>query len=444
MHETRDTVRTLWPSEEGRFLPWTAGQQGQQTFLKMARNGEEVLLFAGVGGVMEAEVGRTMMKLVNDGWAVQGEVSVSFDGDAEPEMEALFGPEVCVLELGSALLPLVDPFQNAPLLEKIRDLRREVARDLGLVAPGVSVRDDLSLEPSRYRLRLRGVPVAEGEIFLDRFLAVGSLEQLAGLTGWTTVEPTYRLPARWIEPVEREKAEAAHCTLIGGLAVLLTHVRDAIRAHAPQLLGLQETHHLLLRLRQSHPIVVEEFLSSIRRVRKVRHVLGELLSEGVPIRDLITILEVLGDALDRLEDTEAMTELARSALARDILTRLTDPEGVVRGLVLDDQTERRLREEPQPGPLEVDGLCRAVREALDEHPAATALFAPQDIRRTVRARLRRAFPHLAVVSVADIVPGPRVEIAGSVRWSAAPSAVDEGEAADEAARPGFWKTRKKK
>lgn len=449
-HELRDeqhTVRTVWPPQtDERFLPWIAGQQGQQTFLKLSRKGDDVLVYAGVAGAVQADLHPTMMKLVNEGYELQGEVQVTFDGNADPEMEAIFGPEICVLEIGSGLLPLVDPYQHAPLLEKIRDVRREVARDLGVTVPGLQVRDDLTLESPQYRLRLRGVPLATGQIFLDRFLAVGSLEQLAAVPGWTTTEPTYRLPAKWIEPTERDKAEGAGCMLLGGLAVLLTHVRDALRSGAPQLLGLQETHQLLMRLRQSHPIVVEEMLSSIHRVRKVRHVLHALLAEDVPIRDLITILEVLGDHIDELDDTERSTERVRTALAREILHRHADDEGTVRGLVLSDEAEQKVREEAVP--RDHDGLVRIVREALDEHAGVTVLFTAPDVRRTVRARLERNFPQLSVVSLADIVRGARVEIAGQVNWKQAPAEVPspppptEPPPGEEAG--GFWKTRKKK
>lgn len=415
--EEEQLVRTLWPAgADGHFLSWGAGQQGQQTFLKLTRDEDAVLLYAGVAGAMEADVQRSLMKMTNEGWELQGEVQITFDGTAEPQMQAMFGPDVCVLELGSALLPLVDPFQKAPLLEKFRDIRRDVAHDLGVVAPGVQVKDDLTLDPAEYRLRLRSVPVARGQLFLDRFLAVGTLEQLSGLTGWTTNEPTYRLPAKWIEPAEREKAEAAGCMLAGALNVLLTHLRDALRVHAPQLLGLQETHSLLMRLRQSHPIVVEDFLSSIDRVRKVRHVLQNLLAEGVPIRDLITILEVLGDNLGELGDSERATERVRNALAREILSRLADPENTIRGLVLSDETERELRNGGEPSPLDVDPLTRSVGAALQEHGGIAVLFADADLRRTVRRRLERSFPQLSVVSVGDIVPGWQVEIAGAVQW----------------------------
>lgn len=442
--ESQHVVRARWPSGEGgAFLPWTAGQQGQQTFLKLDRGSESVLLYAGVGGVVEADLQRDLMKMTSEGWAVQGEVTVSFDGSAEPEMEALFGPELCVLELGAGLLPLVDPFQRAPLVQKLRDVRRDVAAITGVVVPGVQVRDDLGLDPAAYCLRIRGVEVAAGQIFLDRLFALGSLEQLEGLNGWITADPTWRVPAKWIEPSEREKAEGLQCTLLGGLAVLLTHVRETLRAHAATLLGLQETHQLLMRLRQTHPIVVEDFLASVGRVRQLRHVLRALLEEGVSIRDLVTILEVLGDRLDTLDDVPGATEAVRRGLAREIIMRAGDADGVVRALVLDDESERRLADEPTPGPLESDGFTRAVKEALDEHAGVTVLFTDAAVRRRAWSRLQSLASRLSVIARSDIVVGPRIELAGTVKWKRdTPPASAEEESRGEAS--GFWKSRKKK
>lgn len=442
--ESQHVVRARWPSDDGgAFLAWTAGQQGQQTFLKLDRGNESVLLYAGVGGVVEADLQRDLMKMTSEGWAVQGEVTVTFDGTAEPEMEALFGPELCVLELGAGLLPLVDPFQRAPLVQKLRDVRRDVAAITGVVVPGVQVRDDLGLDPAAYRLRIRGVEVAQGQIFLDRLFALGSLEQLEGLNGWITTDPTWRLPAKWIEPSERDKAEGLQCTLLGGLAVLLTHVRETLRAHAFTLLGLQETHQLLMRLRQTHPVVVDDFLASVGRVRQLRHVLRALLEEGVSVRDLVTILEVLGDRLDVLDDVEGAAEAVRRALARDILMRAANGEGVVRALVLDDESEQRLVDEPLPGPLEPDDFLRAVKDAIDEHVGVTVLFTDASVRRRAWSRLQSMAGRVSVIARSDIVAGPPIELAGTVKWKRDLASASVAEAARGEAS-GFWKSRKKK
>lgn len=439
---------------DGEFIPWGLGDTGRQSWLKLAREEEVGFLYAGVGGVLEAEVQRSLMRLVNEGWKIVGEVDVSYDGASEPGEEGLEAPEPCSLEIGSGLLPLVDPFQQSPLLDRLRDVRRELSADIGFVVPGVKVQDDLALPPSGYRIRLRGTVAAAGEIFLDRFLAVGSLEQLGRLTGWTTTDPSYRLPAKWIEPSEREAAEGAGCMLLGGLSVLVTHLREVIRLHASEMLGLQDTHRLLARLRHKHPIVVEEFLESIGRVRKVRHVLRRLLDEGVSIRDLVTILETLGDHPEALDGPEQATELVRRALARQIVTSFMDEEGTVRALVLSDAVEERLLGDHGVMGLAED-LVRAVRSALEEHQHPPVLFANPALRPQVRRILAPVFPHLAVLSLLEIPRGVHIEVRGQVDVKsatpaeapppAAPAPPDaEGEASEEAAASGFWRSRKRK
>lgn len=445
VQESQQTIKLLTAGNlEAGFIPWQVGEEGQQAFLKLVREDETAYLYAGVGGILEVEIQKALMRLLNDGWALQGEVFVSFDGNVDPGAEAFVSTEPCMLEIGSGLLPLVDPYQNAPLLERLPQLRREIAEEIGFTAPGIKVRDDMRLPATGYRVRLRGAVAAQGEIFTDRFLAVGSLEQLGALQGWSTTDPSYRLPAKWILPTERETAEKAGCMLFGSLAVLLTHLREVIKEGAPELLGLQETHTLLSRLRQTHPIVVEDFLPRIDRVRKVRHVLRALLAEGVSIGNLVTILETLGDHLDQIDDVEGVTERVRVALARQIATRYVDEEGRLRALVLSDDAEDRLRGASGNGA--VDGLSRGVREALEEHHHPSVLFVSPPLRRAVRRHLEAAFPHLAVLSTAEIPPGLKVEVAGPVYWSEPPAEspppppptpADEEKAA-------FWKTRKRK
>ena len=441
---------------EGEFVPWGLGDSGRQTWLKLGRDEEVGFLYAGVGGVMEADVQRSLMRLVNDGWKIQGEVDISFDGASEPGEEGLEAPEPCSLQIGSGLLPLVDPFQQAPLLERLREVRRELSADVGIVVPGVKVQDDLSLPPSGYRVRLRGTVVASGEVFLDRLLAVGSLEQLGRLTGWTTTDPSYRLPAKWIEGSEREAAEGAGCMLLGGLSVLVTHLREVLRQHAAEMLGLQDTYRLLARLQHRHPVVVQEFIGDLGRVRKVRHVLRRLLDEGVSIRDLVTIVETLGDHVESLERPEEATELVRRALARQIVTSFMDEEGTVRALVLSDSVEERLVGDSR-GSGFAEELVRAVRGALEEHQYPPVLFANPALRPLVRRILAPVFPQLAVLSLLEIPRGVHIEVRGQVDLKTPPAALvadptpppapaepSPEPAETEEATSGFWRSRKKK
>jgi len=445
VYETREVVRLMAAGEgPAPFVPWAAGEQGQQAFLKMTKDDDTAFLYAGMGGIVDVDIQKALMRLVNDGWSVQGEVHLSFDGTGDPGADGYPEVDAIVLEIGSGLLPLVDPYQNAPLLEKLRDIRREVGQDIGFVAPGVKVRDDMALPPSAYRIVLRDAPAAQGEIFLDRFLAVGSLEQLAPLQGWSTVDPSYRMPAKWIPVEAREAAESAGCMLFGGLSVLLTHLREVVKRFASELLGLQETHALVARLAATHPVVVEDIVQSTARLRKVRHVLQRLLDENVSIGNLVTILETIGDHLADLDDAEAMAERVRRSLARQIATRCLDEEGALRGLVLSDEAEGLLADrlkQPLDALSDDGGFTRIVREALEEHGMPPVLFTPPALRPGARRLLRDSLVVLTVLSTAEIRPGLRVQVAGAVKApkKAAPVEPPPPDGADA----GFWKTRKK-
>jgi len=438
VRDRQETITLLTSGElVADFIPWNAGEHGQQAYLKLTQEDRAAYLYAGVGSILELEIQKSLMRLLNDGWTLQGEVFVEFDGTREPGTKGVALVDPVVLELGGGLLPLVDPYQGAPLLEKLPGLRHELAEDVGFLAPAVKVRDNLTLSANGYRVRLRGAPTAQGELFLDRLLAVGSLEQLGALQGWTTIEPTYRMPAKWIPPEARETAEQGGCMLLGSLAVLLTHLRETVREAAPRLLGLQDVADMVARLAPTHPVVVEPFNGRAERLRRLRRVLQTLLSEGVPIGDLVTILEVVGDNPDG--EVDAGVEEVRLALAPQIVTRYTDDEGTLRALVLSDEAESAAAKMDEEF---CDQLTRRVREALEEHQQPAVLFAPPPLRRAIRRALEPALPHFPVLSTGEIPSGVKVQVAGPVKWTGAAKAPPKSDGAPDSG--GFWKTRKKK
>ncbi len=405
------------------FAPWRREERGQQIYVKLSRDTQTALLFAGTHCLMDADVQQGLMRLVNDGWIVEGELTVSFEGKAEPGTDPYVYQDPLLIELGQALLPLVDPQHGAPLLQNLGGLRDEIARESGLVPAGVRVRDNLALEPNQYLIRVKESPAATGELFLDRFLAVGSHEQLSELEGWATTEPAFRMKAKWIEMEHRDKADQIGCLLLGPLQVLVTHLKQIILGAAPELLGLQETHDLVARLQPTHPVVVEDFLSNRTHLRGLRRILQSLLTERVPIRDLVTILETAGDMLDRLHRVDQVTEVCRMALARQICWSYLNEEGALRGLALSPRVEARLMEAivvRDGGSVlnlsrdEADQLVGAVREALEEHGMPPVLFTDPPTRLWVRRILARPFPNLGVLATTEIAPGLRVEIAGQV------------------------------
>ncbi len=409
------------------FAPWRRDEKGKQVYVKLSRGEENSFLFVGTHFSLKAEVQQALMRLVNDGWTVEGELEVSFDGRAEPGTDPYVYQDPLALELGRGLLPLADPQHGTPVVGKLEGLREEIAQEVGLVIPSVRVIDNLGLEPNQYLIRIKDAPTAVGEVFLDRLLVVGAQDVLGTLEGWMTVDPVHRMTAKWIEPEHREKAEETGCLVLGSLAVLMAHVKAVILGACPELLGLQETFELISRLRSTHPVVVEDFLSDRRHLRNVRKVLQSLLAERVPIRDLVSILETAGDQLDRLERVDLVTEQCRSVLARQICSSYVNQEGILRGMALGPGAEKVIQDaiqESERGPVlvlsrdDVDDLVLAVKKTREKHGNPAVIFTDPPSRPFLQRVLSRTMPDLGVLSTSELVQGVRVELCGSVELPA--------------------------
>lgn len=406
------------------FAPWRRNEQGKQVYIKLSRNEEVSYLYVGSQLSVRAELQQALMRLVNDGWAVEGEVVVQFDGRSEPGTDPYVYREPLMLELGKALLPLVDPQNGSPLVPKVEQIREEVAREVGLVIPPLRISDNLQME-HQYLLRIKDAPVAVGEVYLDRMMVLGNLELLGQLEGGITQDPVHRLPAKWIQGEHKEKAESLGCPVLGPLAVMVAHLKGLILGACPELLGLQETYDLIHRLRSSHPVVVEEFLNDRRLLRRIRKVLQGLLEQRVAIRDLVTIMEICGDYVDILDNVEEVTERCRVALARQICASVVDREGNLRVLALGPVAEQAIRESLVSGKNwnhdQVEQLERAVRKAREEHDHPPVLITDPPTRRVVQRWLQHSMADLTILSTDELVAGFKVEVAAMVELHTAPN-----------------------
>lgn len=403
------------------FAPWRRNEQGKQVYIKLTRGDEVSYLYVGSQLSVRAELQQALMRLVNDGWTVEGEVVVQFDGRSEPGTDPYVYREPLMLELGKSLLALVDPQNGSPLVAKVEQIREEVAREVGVVIPPLRISDNLQME-HQYLLRIKDAPVAVGEVFLDRMMVLGNLEILGQLEGWTTQDPVHRLPAKWVLGDLKEKAEGLGCPVLGPLAVMVAHLKGLILGACPELLGLQESYDLIHRLRSSHPVVVEEFLNDRRLLRRIRKVLQSLLEQRVAIRDLVTILEICGDHVDLLDNVEEVTERCRVALARQICASVVDREGNLRVLALGPLAEQSIRHSVHSGKAwghdQIEQLERAVRKAREEHDHPPVLITDPPTRRHVQRWMQNIFPDLTVLSTDELVAGFKVEVAAMVELPA--------------------------
>ncbi len=245
------------------------------------------------------------------------------------------------LELGFALVPMAMEQEGGKLLQRITNLRRKLAEDLGLLVPPIRVRDNLLLPPNRYVIKVRGAKVSEADCYPHKLLAVGA-PHLPALDGIATKDPAFGLPAFWIELDKKREAERLGYTVVDAETALITHLSEVIKTHAPDIMSRQEVQALLDQVRLSHPAVVEEVTPQLLSRSEIHQVLCNLLAEGVPIKDMVAILEALADAARVRKDLDYLTERVRRRLARLICQPYLTPDGALAAIVLDPEVEQRL------------------------------------------------------------------------------------------------------
>jgi flagellar biosynthesis protein FlhA len=324
------------------------------------------------------------------------------------EVEALLPVDLLGLEIGLDLLGLVDPARGGDLLRRITALRKQIALDLGVLVPPIQIRDELQLRPGGYRITLCGVPLADAEVFVHRVLAIDPRgDALTELAGPSVTEPTFGLPAKWLLPGDRRRAEAAGATVVEPAAVIATHLGELIRRHAAELLGRREAQELLDIAARQHRTVIDELIPHHLPLGDLIKVLRNLLREGVAIRDMRTILEALADHAPAIKDPDDLTELVRQRLHRRLSRDHLSSDGTLRALVIDPRAEALLRDHsPRNAPAVArlgDELAARTRQ-LTIHEEPALLIVPPDLRRTVAGLAARHAPGLAVLSYREVDP----------------------------------------
>ncbi len=314
------------------------------------------------------------------------------------------------LEVGFRLVPLVDRAQDAELLKRVKAIRKRFAQDVGFLPPPVHIRDNLELRPGAYRITLRGVPVAEGELLPGQCLAINPGRASGALHGTPTRDPAFGLPATWIDPAAREGAQMQGYTVVDCASVAATHFNHVLQSNAARLLGRQETQGLLDHLAKSSPRLVEDLVPKLVPLSTVQRVLQNLLDDGIPVRDLRTILETLTEHAPRTQDAGELTAAVRAALGPAIVQHVFGPVPEIGVLVLEPDLERVLLQSAtaaesalEPGLAE--GIARQAAEAASRREAlgeTAALVVPDRLRPVLARLLRRAAPQLKVLGHAEI------------------------------------------
>jgi flagellar biosynthesis protein FlhA len=330
------------------------------------------------------------------------------------------------VEVGYGLIPLVDDERGGNLLNRITIMRRQTAMEMGIVVPMIRIRDNLSLGANQYVVRLRGIEIGGGSLLVNQFLAMDSGLATGDIEGDATTEPAFGLPAKWITSHEKQQAELMGYTVVDPPSVLITHLSELIRRHAPELLSRQDTQTLLTHLKEEYPSVVEELVPGVLTVGEVQGVLQLLLSEAVSVRDMVTIAETLADQGRQTKDIEALTEGVRQALARQLSMQHRASDGRLHAITLNPRLEQTLAQaltQTDNGVALVvspDLLQRLMNRVASQMERAAAsgqqpvLLTSTRIRRPLRRLLERSLPALAVLSFAEVAREVDVEAIGQV------------------------------
>ena len=330
------------------------------------------------------------------------------------------------LEIGYSLIPVVDVSQGGDLLDRVVMIRRQCALELGLIVPTIRIRDNIQLKPNSYIVKLRGAEIAKGELMLDHYMAMNPGSVFEEIPGIATVEPAFGLPALWVPEGLRERAEMAGYTVVDPISVLATHLTEIIKSHADEILGRQETQTLIDAVKQHNPAVVDEVIPAMLSLGDLQKVLGNLLRERVSIRDMVTILETLGDYAPLSKDTELLTEYVRHALARQISRQYLHNNSLA-CLTVDPKLETMINNAVQRTEhgsyvaLEPPVLQSLINSLTNELPRLTNLgYTPlvltsPAVRLYFRKLTERVAPNLTVLSYAEIESKVEVQALGMVK-----------------------------
>jgi flagellar biosynthesis protein FlhA len=408
---------------------------GQQVMGQMFRSPKVIGITAGIVGFLGLIPGMPnlvfLMLASGMGWMswrmmekerriVEAPVKVA-PAPVQDAMEATWGDvaplDVLGLEVGYRLIPLVDKSQDGELLRRIRGIRKKFAQEVGFLVSPVHIRDNLELKPNAYRILLKGVEVGQGEAFAGQLMAINPGRVAGTLSGTATTDPAFGLPAIWIDPVQREQAQAYGYTVVDASTVVATHLNHLILTHAGELLGRQEVQQLLDHLAKEIPKLVEDLVPKILPLGTLQKVLQSLLDEGVHIRDMRTIIETVADHATRTQNADELSTQVRIALGRAIAQQIFPGNSEMQVMSLDPTLERLLSQAVAGGsentsfePGLADTLLRETALAAGRQETLglpAVLLVPASLRLLLSKFLRRTVPQLKVLSHNE-VPETRI------------------------------------
>lgn len=344
----------------------------------------------------------------------------------EEEVKELLEMDTMELEIGYAIIPLVDADKGGTLLNRIKSIRRQIALEMGFIVPPVRIRDNLQLDADEYVVLLRGVRTAKGSVMPDRYMVMNPEGPMDDIQGIPTKEPAFGLPAKWVDEVEKEKAELSGYTIVDPATIIATHLTEVIKKNSYELLGRQETQDLLDKLKEKHPKIVEDVVPGILDLSTLNRVLQNLLKERVSIRNLQTILESLATYGTMNKDIEYLTEKVRFALRKQITESLLAQDGKLYVFALPQQAEQLIiksmhqtdeGKEIVIDPATARKILTGLMEKTEEVTAKgipPVLFVSQPIRYAMRRFVEKYSPSLNIIAHTEVADNVQIDSLGTV------------------------------
>ncbi|NOV24193.1 flagellar biosynthesis protein FlhA [Cupriavidus necator] len=325
------------------------------------------------------------------------------------------------MEVGYRLITLVDRAQDGELLGRIKSIRKKVAQEIGFLVPVVHIRDNLELKPNAYRITLKGVEIGRGEAMPGQWMAINPGQVSGTLPGAATRDPAFGLPAVWIDAGIKEQAQAFGYTVVDASTVVATHLNHVIHMHAAELLGRQEVQALLDRIAKDSPKLTEDLVPKAISLTALQKILQNLLDEGVPIRDMRTILDVVAEHAPKISDPNELTAMVRVALGRAITQQLFPNNADLQVIGLDAGLERVLSQALTNGggiePGLADALLQQTQGAVtrqEQMGMDPVLLVPSQLRPLMARFLRRTMPQLRVLSHAEVPDNRNIRITAMI------------------------------
>lgn len=351
------------------------------------------------------------------------ELLKEIEKEEETPEELITQPETITFEIGYGLIPYVDESQNGEIIKRIKSLRKQLSKELGIIIPLIHIKDNLELKPGEYRILIRDIEVGKGEVMPDHMLAIDTGNTKGPIEGVKTKEPAFGLDAYWIKSEDKDKAKMLGYTVVDIPTVIITHLSEVIKNHAYEILGRSETKEIVDAVSKRYPIV-KEIIPDQVPLNILHRVLQNLLKEGVPIRDLLTIVESLSDNIIKTNDPDILTEFVRQSLKKVITTQYAT-NNTLFAVVLSPEVENTILEKikeaegelPPLDPVFVQTLISELTKTAEKflmNQAKPVLLTSPAIRRYVKQIIEPYLPNFAILSYSEVDPKVKVNILGTV------------------------------